>query len=347
MKTQELIFAASSLASQLRAGLLLSDAVARMAKMQPQYASEWSKMAEGMRQGSSLSSQAKLYRLFADNTIHALEAGEASGYIVDVLTEIERAATMQLTLQKALWKFAYPVGILLASIGVFLFFMLTVIPSLMQAVPVEAGSEMSWIQQLSNMMVAEVQENAVFDGAILFFAILFVIWWFSDAHNREVVLSWLLDVPKLGEGISEMYYGIWAINMALLDKAGGIGVKDGLIMSSKMLPFFLQEPIRRAALEVELKGLARTFDVDQLPPNDPRQQLPFMIPNAFLIAQQTGLLSDQLSRIAVELMYLGEKKIDQVIQIANMVLMLLAGLIVLSPLVAYYMQLGKSLSQIG
>ncbi|MCH9742363.1 MAG: type II secretion system F family protein [Proteobacteria bacterium] len=347
MNTKGLIFASSALASQLRAGLPIADAVARMARLQPELASTWAKIADAMRQGASLSAQARLHRLFSENTIYALEAGETSGFLVEVLTEIERAATMQLTLQKALWKFAYPVGILLASIGIFIFFMLTVIPSLMQAIPTESGQSAAVVQQVSTFMVHELEESTLFYASALVFGLGFLIWWLSDSHNREVLLSWLGAVPRVGEGLKEMYYGIWAINMALLDRAGGIGVKDALLLSARMLPFFLQEPIRRAALEVEVKGLARTFDVESLPPADPRQTLPFLLCNAFVIAQQTGLLSDQLSRVATELMYMGERKLEQAIQVANMVLMMLAGTIVLSPLVAYYMQLGASLSQIG
>lgn len=339
---KEIIALSSGLSSQLRAGILASDAVLRMSKIMPEHEQFWRIAGSKVKQGERIS--AALKGMLPTGLIAAIEAGESSGNLDRVFSQIEKASLMEQQLKSTMMKMVYPAGIMLAGVAIFIFFMVVVIPSLMSALP-EKGE--SIFLDISEFCTYWFVDHFYVPLAIVSSVVFFVIYWFKDENNRELFMSWLGQIPILKEGLSGMYYGVWSIYMSLMSRAGGISVKDSLELSMRVLPFYLQEPIRRAATEIEKKGMADSFDTDKLPLTDPRQEIPFFIGNAFIIGQQTGLLYEQLERVAPEMMDNGKGKIEAFIKTANVFIMILAGFMIISPLIAYYVQLGASMNAIN
>lgn len=329
------------LASLLKAGLSPEQVFFRMQRVDTDRIHLWRKGMENLRQGSSISKELK--EIYPDNLISAIEAGEHSGHLPEVFAQIEKASEGMLRLRATLYKVIYPLSIALGSIGILIFFLTQVIPSLTKALP---SAEKGIVMLLSDWMIATIDSYGEIIGAAFLVGIALLILWLRDATNREVILSWVYHLPGVGEALSDMYYGAWSAYMSMLYSAGGISVKDSLLISARMLPFFLQDALKRAATEVEKNGLSDTFDPDKISFTDPRHRMPFLILNAFMVSSQTGRLDEQLDKVGPIIFTTGEARLNRYIKTLNIIMTFIAAAILVTPMLSYYLQLGESLANV-
>ena len=339
MSLKEIQAVASALGNQIGAGVPTLAACQRMARFQPRYAEFWDEVAGGVAAGRPLSEF--IGTQWPETFVSALKAGEESGSVPAVLARIDSIIELQLEMKKLMMELAYPVGFGVLGVGVFVFFMLQVIPALSTSLGV---GQHGMVFQLSAWMRSTVDQHAI--GVILGLvgSVAGVVYWFSVPANRTKVVEFVLGIPVLGEALKTLMFSIWANYMALMAGAG-IPVLDGLLMTSKTLPTSLRSGIELLAAEAVSRGMADAADPEKQTPGDSRREWPFYVANAFLIAQETGLLDTELVRAANAMMKEGSMRLKIALKVANVAALAVSAFLIVGPVAAYYIQLGVSLAE--
>lgn len=339
MKVSDIENAAASLANQLDAGIQIREAVHRMAKLQPKFAEFWLEAGAAVARGTRLSE--KLSDQWPEELVFAVKAGEESGHIGAVLRQIQSSMEVKQKIKKAFSTLISPAFSFLMGLGVFLFFMVGVIPKLQKSL---GGGEKSFIFALSSFLENAVMNYWYLIVIVLGGAILGVTSWLKQRENWEKVLTWANGLPILGEAMRNLNFGMWAYYLALLDSAG-LPMKAQLLLSVKTLPEVYQDGVFMMAEEVEKRGRADSADPDKQIEGDPRKDWPYYIASAFINAHETGNLDQEMTRIAPILVNEGTKSIAKFTAIADVVAKLIAAGMIAMPMFAYFAQLSYSLTK--
>lgn len=338
MSLKDIQIATSALGNQLSAGISMLDATTRMVRAQPAYSEFWHDVAIGVASGRPLSMF--LPGVWPETFVNAVRAGEESGKLAPVLTQIENTVELQRDLTKLVMQLAYPVISGVGGIGVFVFFMVSVIPTLSTSLSV---GERGLVFTVSNWMQHVFEQHWLVLAAGLAGTTAAAGYWLSHPLNRSKVIDVILRLPVIGEALKLISFGLWAHYMALVEGTG-IPVTDGLVMTSTTLPASLREGMVQLASEAVSRGLGDAADPEKQPPGDSRRDWPFYVSNAFLIGQETGQLDAELMRAAPAMLKEGRQKLGVAIWFANLVALMVSALLIVGPLAAYYIQLGVSLA---
>lgn len=345
MTLNEIGATASALGNQLGAGIPLDQALSRMGQLQPAYAEIWARAVQQIQNGERLSDA--LTGVWPDSLITALKAGEQSGSVDLVFRRIEETVELQLSLRGTLMRLAYPASTGLMGLGVFLGFMIYVIPLLAKSIGHNGNADP--IFQFSAWLSAFVLSNYVTIGVVMGVAIAALVAWLKTPEARSMILDKLLMIPVVKTALRDMYFGLWANYMAMMVSAG-IPTTAALRLTAPVLPGVLRESID--VFERDLSGnnlsMSDSADLAKLPPDDPRTRWwPFYIANAFIVANQTGEVDKELLRVAPALINEGVKKVNRAIAVANVVAMALSAALTVSPLAAYYTEIFAAIRNAG
>ena len=335
----EIEAAASALGNQLAAGIKIREAVARMGKLQPKYTQIWADAAEALSRGGRLSEQ--MAPVWPDSVVAALKAGEESESIPAVLKRTAQSMQVKAQVKKIYSRLMGPVGAFLAGFGVFMFFMVVVIPKLQSSL---GGGESNLTFKLAMFLNHLVMNFWPFILAGLGGGIIFAIRWLKQAENVDKVIAVADTVPQLGDALRNLFFGLWAYQVALLASAG-MPIKQQLLLSTKTLPECYQEGVLLMASEVEKRGIADSADPDKQPENDPRRAWPFYIVTALITAHETGKVDEEMQRCAPILIDEGVRKLTQFISVADIVAKTAAATMIGIPLMAYFTQMSSSLTK--
>lgn len=340
---------ASALGNQVGGGIPLDQAVNRMAQMQPDRSEFWLRAVQEIRAGRPLS--ASLAEVWPEALVSAVVAGEQSGRIEEVLQRINDTIEIQLTLRKAMNQLVYPIAMAIGGVVVFLVFMIVVIPLLAKVLAGTSGShgQESLIFQLSTWLAATVKENYLTLGAVVVGG-AYALWaWLQTPKAKEDIMAFLLGIPVVKEALRDMFFGLWARYMAIMVSAG-IPTISALSLTAPVLPTTLRESVElfERDLAYNNKTMSESADKAQLPDTDPRARWwPIYISNAFIVAEQTGDIDRELLRAAPSLIKEGVARLEFVIMVATGVTMAVAGILIVSPLAAFYSQLFATIRSVG
>lgn len=334
MTLKEIGAAASALGNQVGAGIPIDQALSRMGQMQPNHTEFWLRAAQEVRSGGFLSTS--LGEVWPSALVSAVRAGEHSGKMDQVFARIEETIELQLSLRGTVMQLAYPVGMGVAGIGVFLGFMVFVLPMLAKSLGRTEST--SPIFQLSAWLSVFVLGNWVALAVGLIVGILALVAWLKTEEARNKILDVFLTVPIVREALRNMYFGLWANYMALM-VASGISTTNALKLTAPVMPGGLRESVEvfERDLSVNNRSLFESADISKFSETDPRAKWwPFYIVNAFTVAEQTGLIDKELLRVAPALIKEGVKALNSVVAVANVIALALSGLLIMAPLAAYY-----------
>jgi type II secretory pathway component PulF len=336
---KDIEIAANALANQLAAGIKLREAVARMAKLQPRFAEFWQEAAERLSRGGRLSQQ--LEQSWPEDLVAAVRAGEEADMLPLVFKRIAETMAIRAEVKKIYAKLVSPVMAFLMGVGVFLFFMVVVIPKLAKNLDSDTGG---LVNRMANFLSWAFTEHGLLIGGALAAVVGGAALWSRQPENRDTLTGMALQVPVLGQGLTLLSFGIWAKQVALLATAG-MPVKQQLLLSLKTLPSALQDGVMFMAQEVQKRGIADSADPERQAEGDPRTRWPFYISTAFIIAHETGRLDEEMQRCSPLLIEEGMRKIAQFIAVADLVAKALAAVMIGLPLVSYFMQMASSLTK--
>lgn len=344
MTLKETGAAAAALGNQVAAGIPVDQALTRLVQMQPGYAEFWTRAALLVQSGRPLSEA--LVEVWPAALVSAVKAGERSGKLEGVLARIEENVDLQLSLRTTLFKLAYPVGMGLAGLAVFVGFMLFVLPGLAKSL---ATKSQSFVFELSTWMSAFVFENWTMLLAVGGAGVAALIMWLRTPEAQGLILELLLEIPVVKTALRDMYFGLWSNYMAMM-VAAGITTSEALKLTGSVLPAELKESI--AVFERDLSANNRSIyeaaNLSKLPAADARVKWwPFYISNAFLVAEQTGEIDRELLRVAPSLIKEGVKTMNTVIAAANVVALAVSAFLIVAPLGAYYTEIFSAIQQAG
>ncbi len=331
--------AASALANQLSAGINLREAVGRMVRLQPRHADMWATAAESLSRGGRLS--ATLEAHWPEGVVAALKAGEESGSLQEVMKRTAASMQVKNTVKKIWGKLMSPVIALLAGFGVLMFFMVAVIPKLAASM---GGGEESFVLKasvLTSKVVLGYWPLLIAALAGLAFA---ARQWLKAPGNIDRVIMTGDRIPVLGEALRNLYFGMWAYQMAMLD-AAGLPARQQLTLSARTLPEGYRDGVMLMASECEKRGLAESSDPDKQPEDDPRRAWPFYISTAFAIAHETGRIDQEMQRCAPILIDEGIKKLTKAAGVADLGAKVAAAVMIGLPLLGYFTQMSNSLTK--
>lgn len=340
MSMNEVEQAAAGIGSQIAAGIPLADAAWRMRSIQKKYESFWTATAKGIEDGHPISTF--LEGQWPEAIVNAVKAGEMSGKIEEVFEQIEATIIIQNEIKESVYGLAYPAIFGVIGIGVFIYFMVSVIPSLSKSLKMK---DKGFVFELSSAMEKYFQNNWIVTAVALAVVVVFVVSWLNNPDNRARMMDLFLGIPVIGDALSHLMWGVWCYYMALIHSSGSIPTPTGLVISSAVLPKSLRPGLLLLAEESTIKGLGAAVDPDKLPTDDPRQQWPYFIHNAFILANDSGNISKELWRVAPPLLKVGKRKLKRAMFVANIVALALVGLLIVGPVMAYYIQLGLALQE--
>lgn len=344
MNNREISEFASSFANQLEAGIPITEIVKLMQKIQPKYEDYWSKVYTKLSNGSRLSvalKEGSETPVFSNALMSAISVGEDTGSLDKVFKRIDEAITVQQEVNNLLKGLYTPIGLVIAAIGVFFFFMVSVIPSMVESMGSRASKMDSWVTSLSGFMTMVWTDYWHVVLVVFLSTVVLLFNHFSEPENRMKFMGSASKFPIVGESIRDLQYGVWGSYLSIMYSAGGISITEQLKMSKKVLPDLLQAPINLIEDEIISKGMSQSVNLDRLDQDDPRQNLPIYIVNAFVVGDRTGALDVQLDRNCSILIRAGKKKLTANIASLNNIAKGFAGVVILSPMVGYFAQVGQ------
>lgn len=345
MTLEEICGTASALGNQVGAGIPLDMALTRMVQMQPAYAEFWARAVQEVRMGHLLSSS--LGEVWPEALVTAVRAGEHSGQMDRVFRRIEETVELQISLRGTVMQLAYPVAMGFAGLGVFLGFMVIVLPTLAKSLGQhDSGSP---VFALSAWLSTTVMGNLPMLSVGLGVAIFAFVTWIATQEAKNFILGVLLEVPVLRFALRDMYFGLWANYMAML-VAAGLPTNTALKLTAPVLPGELCESIE--AFERDLSTRNRTMsdsaDLAKLEKDDPRSiWWPFYISNAFIVAEQTGVIDVELLRVSPALIREGIRSLNRVVAVANVIALTVSAFFIVAPLAAYYTEIFAAIRNAG
>lgn len=334
--------AAGALANQVRAGLPMNQAVERLQEQQPDKAEFWGTVARHISNGNTLSSA--LGGHWPQGFVAAVAAGEESGEIVKVLNQIEDTIRIEGEMKKHAMQLAYPVMMVLAGLGVFIFFMAFVLPSLARSLK---GKGTSNIMELAFWMESMVNDHGLIILAALVIGVFLFVGWIKTPAARQQIMGVMLDVPILGPALVNLSFGLWSYYMAVMS-AAGVDTVRSFEITTTVLPEALQPAIRAIHRDLlKNRGLPDASDPKKQPVGDPRKVIPFYIAIALKIAHETGEIDVELTKVAPSLIKDGVEKLNRAVSIANIIALAIAAAAIMTPLGAYYLQLFSNIRTVG
>jgi type II secretory pathway component PulF len=338
MTNKELAVAVAGIGNQTRGGISLSEAVLRMARIQPKYADFWTDMAYALEHGKRFSDC--LGEMWPDALHSAVIAAEKSGTMDATMLRIEEVLALQEEVNNRIGKIKYPALIGIAAVVVFLFYMIAVIPALGESLGT-GGKGIVFTSAIWMKKMATDHWMPIVGGTVA--AIAGIVVWLRNPDNRAMLVDFFLSIPVIGPSLKLLYFGMWANYLALIDMSGSIGTPQALQLTLGVLPSPMREGVILMSEQVVTHGLANAADPAKLPEDDPRQDWPFYITYAFIIGQQTGLLGEALLRAAPSMIKEGTKKLTFAIDVMTYTIMGIAAAMIGTPLMAYYAQMGQAL----
>lgn len=332
MSRDEIVDAARNMSDFLQMGEQLEDICVHMTKIQPKYAQKWKAIARESSSGTRLGLLLRKHRLWPDAMCAAVDAGEESGNLEQVLESV-------MGFQKELGeiggvvkaKVITPSAFVLAGVGIFIGFMTFVLPGVSGGI--KDPKDRTGLIAISDQFV-HIKDNEMQTVGII--ATLFVIGLIalirSPAAKRRAMMM-IDSIPTLGDGMRSVYFGLWAKFMVILDQANSIPIDKMIEISSQILPDFYRESTEVLRKEVSTpQGAVWATDHTRWAKSDPRATWPIRLKISMASAAATGNIEGSLGRSADPLIRDGVENITKGLMIFNLLAMAAAAGGILAPM---------------
>jgi type II secretory pathway component PulF len=311
-----------------------------MARIQPSYKVFWHRVHVGVKDGLPLSTF--LSEIWPDEFVRAVKSGEDSAKMSETFQNIERIIIVKQEISKEISGVLYPLGILFAGLGAFIFYMTAVIPSMAKMLKGDDSS----VMQLSLWMEATAHEYGYFILLGLAVGIAWIVYLINQDSFRKTLLNAMFYVPLIKEPLYKLHFGIWSAYVALMTDAG-LSVIETITKTKDILPEKPSEMMNSVLVDIRDRNTSMTEAVTVFSQEDLRQEMPHYVASAFQIADQTGILSSELSRVSPLMVLEGKKSLSKIIKAANLLAMLISAILVVTPLGIYYMKIIDVASSMG
>lgn len=338
-KQKEIKAACRALSSSLRYGEKLQMSLAKMAKSQRKHEDDWLEMRDQAEAGMPLSGCLSKY--WPDRYITAIASGEAAQQLPDVLKEISVIINAEDELQKVSKKVITPVAFIFAGIGVFIYFLLSVIPSF----PSSPGAPKSFLLKMSAGLIAFIHGYWwILAGAGLG---LFALCWtlFHSKSFRISVMQTLDRFPGAGQGLRYMHFSLWCRYLAILARAG-IPWAECVRRTKGTLPYAYQleaDDFEEGCRE----NIQLSLDPDVLSSGDRRTLWPSPFVMSVLNGEQSGEFDTHLAEIVDEMFDEGMEVYQGFVEVMTLFGRGIAAAFIMSPMLAYFAQMAGTVKALS
>jgi type IV pilus assembly protein PilC len=295
ISTNEKIAFARNISAMIEAGLSLSRALSVMEKQSknPKMKKVVQEINSRVKKGSSLSDSLKEYpKVFDSLFVSMTKSGEESGNITESLNEVanqtEKVHTLKKKIQGAM---IYPGVIMTAMIGIGIFMMIYIVPTLTETFE-EVGSELPITTRFVIFLSDFLNEN-LFAGIMILIAISVGFYFMIKSKKGKVVIDWiLLHLPMIKSLVKETNSARTSRTLASLLKSGVPYLSAIKITKATVGNSFYVGVLDKAEKQVEM-GLpvSKVFEENQ-------KLYPAFVSEMIAVGEETGELSPMLLKIA-------------------------------------------------
>lgn len=250
---KELVFFTRQLATLLRSGFTLDNALAAISEQiaHPGFYDAILDLDRQVKEGKTFHEALSIYPyIFSDIFRSLVKAGEASGELPAILTKLALYLEDQAKLKtKIIATLTYPLVMLLACIGVIFVLMTYVVPNITQVI-LDQGKELPFATSLlinsSNFLA---QWWLVILGVFLF-GVFTLRQYYKTVTGRRVLDQFLLGLPLLGSLFTKVAISRFASTFAVLLRSGVEILRSMGIVKDVVGNVILQQAIIKAASNV-------------------------------------------------------------------------------------------------
>ncbi len=262
--------------------------------------------------------------------IATIRAGEQAGNLPEVLQRYISHLKLMIGLRQKMTKaLAYPVVLVLASLGLIVFFLTFVVPSFMEiyrdstkALPVPTQILISLVESARAYLVP----GTVVIGIL---TVLFVLW-VRSAQGRLKWDAWSLRVPWVGETMAKHHTIQFTRSLATI-LSGGTPLVDGLqIARGSLSNRFLALRLDQATAQVR-DGATLSASLGE------QRVLPRLALEMVTVGEETGSLDHMLRDVAEFYENDLDYRLNQLTSFIEVALLLAMGLVVGTILVVMYL----------
>jgi len=302
---KEKLFFVQYLVPMLKVGISLSKALKTLSKQTPNkyfkfILNDISGKVDG---GQTLADSMSLYKkTFGELFISMIEAGEASGNLENVLTQLHIQMKKEHDLiSKVKGALTYPIVILIAMFGIGIFMFIVVIPR-MTAIFTEMDVELPFMTKLL-INVSNAIANNVFMAIVIFIVfILVLIKILKTKKGRYIFHILILNFPIVSSIIKKINLARFARNLSSLLKTDIMIVKSFQITSNVLGNLRYKEIVLEMGEKIK-KGEKLNETVRKYP-----KLFPPVVEQMISVGEETG----ELDNILIELADFYEGEINQI-----------------------------------
>lgn len=334
MNLTEIADCSATLGAQLKAGIPINQATTILATLQPKRAEFWNEAAASIESGSPVS--AALAKVWPESLVSAVIAGEQAGKNEEAFSRIESATMLQIELRRQLSKLLYPFAISVVGIVMFIVMMVVVVPMTSKSFT-NAAQRNNFFTQLSMVMESFFKPYWPLVLAGVVGGVFLLYRWSQSEEGKQTFMNVGLTVPYLGQGLINLYFGVWAEYVALMIGAG-IPTIEALKLTIKVLPERLRGGVEAFERDISAYNIPMSAAADpaKFGVTDPRNEWPLYVSRAFMVGESTGQIDTELARVSPLLVRQGTKELGRAIWVGNLVALILAASLIGMSFAAIY-----------
>ena len=296
VKEYDKILMARNLGAMLGAGLSLARALAVLERQTktPKLSDTISQLASSIRRGDTLhDALAKFPQVFSPLFVSMVRAGEEGGKLAESLQTIaDQMERMYVIKKKIRGALMYPGIIVCAIIGIGVFMMTSVVPSLAQTfeqmqVPLPTSTQI--IIGLSNFLV----QNTVISLTIAILSVGAIIVFLRTNFGKKAGAYVAIHIPVIGKLVREVNAARTARTLASL-LSSGVAVIESLEITAEVV----QNPFFRTVIHDARESVGAGEPLSSA--FSKREDLyPAFVGEMMSVGEETGDLAEMLKRLAI------------------------------------------------
>ncbi|MEO0470839.1 MAG: type II secretion system F family protein [Bacteroidota bacterium] len=277
---------------------------------------------------------------FSEFEIQNLKAGEESGQMADILTNLAALYGKRLRLKrKIIQAFSYPVAVIVVALLVLTFMIAFVVPmfeDIFQRFDSKLPPITEWLLSLSDF----VQENGLWMILGLILSSVAAFFLQRQAGVRRVSAKVLLRLPLLGNLIRKLQLSRLAYTFSILLSAK-VNLDQTLTLLTEIIRF---PPLKSALVQIRKEVIEGSSLYDAISQQD---IFPLYFRQIIRVGEQTARLDQMMEQMALSLEEESEAGVQQLTQFLEPLLIIVLGIMVAVILVAMYLPMFELSNAIG
>ncbi|MDQ4123446.1 MAG: type II secretion system F family protein [Acidobacteriota bacterium] len=341
IKPADFLLFNQQIAALLKAGIPVLQAVSMLRRRaaNPRLRDVLGEVEEKIRGGTALSEAFEQQHIFPRIYTASILAGERSGALDDVLARyvnyLRRSVQIKRKVRGAL---AYPIFLLMASIGMILFLSVYVVPRMANLFSgISAGRSLPLLTRVVVSISGAVASNFWWVLPLVIGTIAGLYFWSRTENGRLFFDRLFLRIPLVGNLIVQMTTAQVSRSMATL-LAGGITVPESWEIASESITNRELRRRSRSVLPSVREGRTLTDSLENA------QWLPPLALDMIGIGERSGSLREMLDEVSQFFDAEAEVRMEQLTTLLEPIILVVMGSFVIMILLAIYMPIIQTIS---